>query len=112
MSITKASKPVTIDADLYNDVLSHFWNTHPTTNENSPMGRLTARLQAVVEGDMCMDDGDYPGDCSAHDDRIEYWVDNFGPEGKVIALGIYPPAVDICFPVCPGAQAYDERLAR
>lgn len=103
MAYVKAVQPIQLDANLYNDLMEFL----DGVQSMKPVGQwsLFQRLGAVVEGDMCIDD-DGEGECSVHNDRIEYWVDNFGPEGKVLTIGIYPPAVDTCFPVCPGAQAY------
>lgn len=100
----KARGPVTIDAHLYND-LTDFLTAINERRANAP-SNLHNRLAQALLADSCMDDGEY-GECSTHEDTIEYWVDNFGPEGKVISLGRRAPdGVDTCFPVCPGAQEY------
>lgn len=103
---SKARQPVTIPADLYNQLVSHL---DPDDTSAPSRAQLLDSLRTALFYDSCMDDGEPEGYCSTHDDRIEYWVDNFGPDGKVIALGSYAPAVEdmaTCFPVCPGAQDY------
>jgi hypothetical protein len=102
---TQARKPVEIDADLYNDLVSLIGEV-AVAERREDFAAMETRLIAVLLDDWCEDDGD--GYCGNHDDRIEYWVDNFGPEGVVLTQGPYPPAVDVCFPVCPGAQVHRE----
>lgn len=108
-----ARQPVSIPADLYNDLIAALTPSGGLTTQERD--RLHSQLEMALLADGCMDDGDWDGECSTHNDRIEYWVDNFGPDGKVIALGSYAPAVEdmaTCFPVCPGAQDYRYDLKR
>ena len=96
----KASKPVEINAHLYNDLVDFL-------DKEAPRGaRLLNQLKQTLLADSCADDGEY-GECGTHEQDIEYWVDNFGPEGKVISIGARAPKADVCFPVCGGAQEYD-----
>jgi hypothetical protein len=107
MSITKATKPVKIDPDVYNDVLEHLWQ-HPGMPD-SPIHKLTMRFQAAVTIDDDCIDGDGSEMCETHNYLpMEYYLD---VNGKLLKRGSFDPE-GTGFPVCPDSQKYDEKLAR
>lgn len=107
MSAPRATKPLTIDADLYNDLVDHWVSTHPGM-PGSEAERILGRLLMALEYDKCVD-GDGSRMCETHDyERIEYYVDN---EGKVLREGTFDPE-ETGYPICPQAQTYDPKKAR
>jgi hypothetical protein len=107
MSITKATKPVRIDPDLYNDVLEHL-HSHPGA-PGSAYEKLETRFQAVITIDDDCVDADGSEMCDTHNYLpMEYYLDI---KGKLLKRGSFDPE-DTGFPVCPDSQKYDEKLAR
>lgn len=108
MSTPKAKKPLTIDADLFNDLVAHFHNVHPAPNPDSEYAKMEGRLLMQLEYDKCVD-GDGSGLCETHDyEAIEYYV---GDKGEVLKHGTFNPE-ETGYPMCPQGQDYSDKKAR